>query len=80
MFYFLSYNSSWLLFPCESTFILKLLPRAEVLWKIRLQFFQSSVAVSECLCVCRGKTTNAAFERSLRTGLLGCHDIVSGDQ
>lgn len=103
VFHFLSCNSSWLLFPCESTFILKLLPWAEVLWKIRLQFFftlhklrerdreRGKVCVSVCVWMCvsvcvrwgRGmleETMNAAFERPLRIGLLGCPGVVSGDQ
>lgn len=47
VFHFLCYNSSWLLFPCESTFILKLLPWAEVLWKTRLQVFFTLSKLSE---------------------------------
>lgn len=64
VFHFSSYNASWLLFPCESTFIVKLLPRAQVLWKIRLQGFQSSPARS--LCAWGQETARAAPERPLR--------------
>lgn len=60
--------------------MLKLLPRAEVLWKTRLQFFSVFRSCERvCVALGRGKAAHAAFERLLRIGLLGCHDTVSGD-